>query len=118
MSADVTVEQVFDSVEEVGPSVDRTRVAKARAENIRQAADHLWKLLEEAWLAEDWKALGHPSWACYVWIEFGMSRSRAYQLLRHAQLIRELKGVSTDVDIDPEDVDALTEGQTRGADVE
>jgi hypothetical protein len=119
MSTDLTVERVVGSVEGIGLPMDQTRVAtaRARADNIRQAADDLWRLLEEAWLAEDWRVLGHSSWACYVWVEFGMSRSRAYQLLRHAQLIRELKGVSTDVDIDSEDVEALTEGQTRGADV-
>ena len=86
--------------------------ARALTEAIRETADNLVEFLAEAHERRAWRALGYGSWSEYVETEFSMTRSRAYQLLRHAEVMKALE-VSTSVD-----TSALTEGQTRGADPE
>jgi hypothetical protein len=59
-------------------------------------------LLLQAHEQRAWAALGYPSWAAYIEAEFSMSRSRSYQLIHQARVIKELEavaGVSTSVDI-------------------
>ncbi len=77
-----------------------TRVeATVLTDRIRESAEQTWSLLVEAHEGRAWSALGYGTWAEYVGAEFGMSRSRSYQLIDQAVVIRELGAVSTDVDI-------------------
>lgn len=51
-----------------------------------------------------WVALGHPSWERYVRAELGLSRTRSYELLDHARLVRAIEaatGVPGAADIPP-----------------
>lgn len=76
--------------------------ARQLTDRIRQAADDLWALLLEAHEGRAWSALGYATWGAYVRTEFAMSRSRAYQLLDQATVVRDLTsvaGASTSVDI-------------------
>lgn len=64
--------------------------ARALTERIRHAAQELCLLLAEAHSVRAWAALGHPSWSEYVRVELGMSRTRSYELLDQATVIRAL----------------------------
>lgn len=81
--------------------------AKALTDRIRSAVDGLWQLLLEAHDRQAFKALGYATWEAYVKDEFGMGRSRAYQILdqgRAIEAIREATGdLSTMVDISERD---------------
>jgi hypothetical protein len=48
-------------------------------------------LLLEAHNRRAWSALGYVTWEQYVREEFGLSRSRSYELLDHGRLIRTLE---------------------------
>jgi hypothetical protein len=65
--------------------------ARALTETIRSAADVLWVLISRAHAGKAWLALGYESWADYVEAEFDMSRSRSYQLLDQARVVREIE---------------------------
>jgi SAM-dependent methyltransferase len=76
--------------------------ARALTERIKQAVEELWLMLDEAYHRRAWAALHYQSFRSYVQNELGMSRSRAYQLLDQAKVIREITsaaGVSTFVDV-------------------
>lgn len=73
-------------------------------QRIRDAAEETWALLMEAHEGRAWNAMGYGTWADYVGSEFGISRSRSYQLIDQAAVVRALEGaVSTDVDISEAD---------------
>lgn len=81
--------------------------AEALTEAIVVAADGLWQLLFESYHREAWRALGYRSWRAYASERFGMSHSKAYRLLHHAGIVKELEAAGAA----PEE--PLTEGQTR-----
>lgn len=68
--------------------------ARALTDRIREAAERVWSLLLEAHERQAWAALGYSSWRDYAVSEFGMSQSRAYQLLDQARVIREIEAAA------------------------
>ena len=68
--------------------------ARSRAEAIRSHLDECWRLLAEAYEAEDWRALTYDTWAAYVEGEYGMSRRHSYRLLHHARIVEMLESSS------------------------
>ena len=69
-------------------------------DQIKEHTDAIWKLLIVAHEGRAWKPLGYSTWAEYVAGEFNLGKSRSYQLLDQAMVIRELESaVSTKVDI-------------------
>jgi hypothetical protein len=62
------------------PPLDAT-AARVLTDRIRRRAEDLWADLVEAHDRRAWAALGYSSWRAYATAEFGMSQSRAYQLL-------------------------------------
>lgn len=68
-----------------------TDEARALTFRIRQEGQHLSLLLAEAHERKAWRALGYRSWGAYIRKEFGMSRSRSYELLVHAEVATSLK---------------------------
>jgi hypothetical protein len=84
--------------------------ARALTDEIRESADHVCRLLVEAHSRRAWSALGYGSWEEYVRTEFGLSRSRSYQLLDQARVIRAIEesiGVSRILDISPHAAEQL-----------
>lgn len=76
--------------------------ARAITAQIKSAAEDLWNLLYEAHERQAWQALGYRTWEEYVSTEFAMHRSRSYQLIDQARVIKAIQsaaGVSTNVDI-------------------
>lgn len=76
--------------------------ARALTEDIRTAGRRVCILLLEAHQRHAWSALGYPTWERYVHREFGMSRSRSYELLdqgRFLVAIRAAAGLSGYPDI-------------------
>lgn len=63
-----------------------------------------WRLLVIAYKRNAHKALGYKSWEGYVGDEFGISRSRAYQLLDRAYVIGEIEAAVAEVVEVPGDV--------------
>ncbi len=68
--------------------------ARSLTERIREATRELCLLLLEAHWHRAWSALGYESWSAYVHEELGMSRSRSYELLDHARVIRALQAAA------------------------
>lgn len=60
----------------VTPVLASREVAEVRADAIRTGMEGVWSLIEKAWLARDWEALGYASWDDYVEGEFGTARIR------------------------------------------
>lgn len=76
--------------------------AKEITENIRSTGEVLYVLVSRAHAGKAHKALGYSSFESYVKEEFGMSRSRAYQLIGQANVISEITSAvpeGTKVDI-------------------
>lgn len=74
--------------------------ARDLTEAIKASAETVWSLLRESHQRGAWSALGYSSWREYATTEFGMSQSRAYQLLDQARVITEIEAASsTDVEI-------------------
>lgn len=65
--------------------------ARALTDTIRNAVDVVWALIARAHAGGAWKALGYDTWGDYVRVEFDMSRSRSYQLLDQARVVREIE---------------------------
>lgn len=66
-------------------------------DNIRQ----LGVLLLEAHDKRAWSALQYPSWERYVRVEFGLGRSRSYQLLDQGRVIRAIGEAVDGVELPP-----------------
>jgi hypothetical protein len=76
--------------------------ARSLTERIKRAVGNTCLLLLEAHNRRAWSALGYATWEQYVRVEFGLSRSRSYELLDHGRLIRTIEaaaGVSGVADI-------------------
>ncbi len=76
-----------------GAPTDELTVEEARVltRRIREESQHLSLLLAEAHKRKAWRALGYRSWGAYIRNEFGISRSRSYELLVHAEVASSLK---------------------------
>lgn len=68
--------------------------ARAFTERIKATAEHLWALLLEAHERKAWKALGYDCWRDYARVEFGISQSRAYEILDQGKVIRAVEEAS------------------------
>lgn len=77
--------------------------ARRLTDDIKTTAGQLWVLLSEAHNRRAWAALGYDRWEDYVRVEFDMSRSRSYQILTQAEVVKAVAAaagvVSTNVDI-------------------
>lgn len=75
--------------------------ARALTDQIKTSVEKTWRLLLNAHEWKAWAALGYGTWEAYVRAEFGIGRSRSYQLLDQAQVVREIEAaaMSTVVDI-------------------
>ena len=61
---------------------------------IRNAANMLWFLIVKAYEGKAWKVLGYTSWGEYVTEEFDMSRSRSYQIIDQAKVIKAIEAAA------------------------
>lgn len=68
--------------------------ARALTAEIRGRANDLWRLLSRAYEIRAWAALKHPTWESYVRAEFDIGRSRSYQLLDQAKVVREIEAAA------------------------
>lgn len=68
--------------------------ARAATERIRAATRYVCLLLLEVHERRGWVALGYANWEQYVQAEFGISRSRSYELLDQAKVIEGVKQAS------------------------
>ena len=73
--------------------------ARSLTAHIRQATRELCLLLLEAHQQRAWRALGYESWSAYVDEELGMSRSRSYELLDHARVVRTLQAAAETTEV-------------------
>ncbi len=87
------------------PDVELTDAeARTLTEQIKTSARQTSLLLLEAHRRRAWSALGYATWGLYVREEFGISRSRSYELLDHACVLRQIMramGMSEVPDISP-----------------
>ncbi len=72
------------------PPLDET-AARALTDEIRKASQRVPLLLLEAHERYAWTALGYTTWEQYVRAEFGLSRSRSYELLDQGAVIVAIK---------------------------
>lgn len=78
--------------------------ARELTHQIKSGVCHVSSLLLKAHDGRAWSALAYTSWAEYVHVEFGFSRSRSYELLEHARVLQALTqaaGLSGIGDISP-----------------
>lgn len=68
--------------------------ARALTDRIKTRLEHTWGDLSEAYERGAWTALDFPTWESYVNTEFGISRSRSYQLLDQAKVVREIQAAA------------------------
>jgi len=75
---------------------DAMTVAQARdlTERIKSGVGQVSLLLLEAHERRAWAVLGYPTWGAYVRQEFGLSRTRSYELVYHGQVIREIQAAT------------------------
>jgi hypothetical protein len=64
--------------------------ARLLTERIKQGLADPSLLLLDAHEGSAWRALGYRSWEAYVREEFGLSRSRSYEMLDHGRVVRGL----------------------------
>jgi hypothetical protein len=74
--------------------------AQALTAKIKDSVDRTWRLLSNAFEWRAWEALGYRSWEAYVRDELGISRSRAYQLLDQAKVVREIQAAASVHNVD------------------
>jgi len=92
------------------PELSRARATRL-TEKIRQAAEGIWQMLEEAHQGHAHRALGYTTWDEYVRAEFDMSHQQSYRLLAQAAVIGEL---AVAADLNPSDLQKRTrERQTE-----
>lgn len=65
--------------------------ARRLTDAIRSTGEVLYTLLERAHAGRAWAALGYSRFEDYVKAEFDMSRSRAYQILDQAKVVRAVE---------------------------
>lgn len=65
--------------------------AEALTNRIKKSLKDLCPLLCEAHARRAWSSLGYRSWEQYVRHEFGMSRSRSYEILEQGRVLRAIQ---------------------------
>jgi hypothetical protein len=93
------------------PRLD-TEAALSLTARIREATKHVCLLLLEAHKGRAWVPLGHTSWEQYVHDEFGISRSRSYELLDQGRVIEAVVSAAGLSEIP--DISAYAAGQLKG----
>lgn len=68
-----------------------TRAAEVLTQRIKTEINHVCLLLAEAHDRRAWAVLGHATWDQYVRNEFGYSRSRSYEILDQARVVRAIQ---------------------------
>lgn len=89
-------DHVYRSATEVGSGIERNAPspkltpadARELTDRIKSGLGHVSLLLLEAHDKKAWSPLGCKSWSHYVRSEFGISRSRSYELLDHARVLQ------------------------------
>ncbi len=71
-----------------------TSEAQTLTQRIKRGLENVSLLLLEAHQRRAWAALGYPTWEAYVRHEFGLSRTRSYELVYHGQVLREIQAAS------------------------
>jgi hypothetical protein len=66
---------------------------------IKAGIDDLATLLTQAHDGRAWVVLGYRSWGSYVRAEFGLSRSRSYEVLEQDRVSRALRAAANDTDV-------------------
>jgi hypothetical protein len=77
----------------VEPPLDEAG-ARELTERIKEATREVCLLLFEAHRRRAWQALGYVTWEDYVHGEFGLSRTRSYELLDQGRVIRTLQAAA------------------------
>src|SRR5215471_17099877 len=75
------------------PPLDE-RGARELTERIKAATREVCLLLIEAHRRRAWQALGYVTWEDYVHGEFGLSRTRSYELLDQGRVIKALQAAA------------------------
>jgi hypothetical protein len=78
--------EVHEPLDEVG--------ARDLTEQIKHATRQVCLLLHEAHRRKAWQVLGYQSWEAYVQGEFGLSKSRSYELLDQSRVIRAMQAAA------------------------
>jgi hypothetical protein len=65
--------------------------ARELTQRIKMATRAVCELLLEAHQRHIWPLLGYPTWERYVHTEFGLSRSRSYELLDQGRVIKAIR---------------------------
>ena len=68
--------------------------ARDLTSRIKAAAQNVSVLLLEAHQKRVWLPLGYRSWEQYIRTEFGMSRSRSYELLDHGRVLEAIRAAA------------------------
>jgi hypothetical protein len=68
--------------------------ARTLTEAIKGHVKNLYLLMLEAHSGRAWVALGYKTWEAYVRAEFGLSRSRSYELLIQARVVQTIRGAA------------------------
>ncbi len=87
--------------------------ARTVTEQIKDAVDSLWQLLDQMQSEELWRHLGYESWKAYVEAEFDFGVRRSYQLLHHGKLLKELQARTN---VHGGDEIHISEEESRGID--
>jgi hypothetical protein len=85
--------------------------ARALTERIKAATRDVCFLLLEAHERRAWSALGYRTWEQYVPAEFGLSRSRSYELLDQGRVLRAIKAAARLTETP--DISAYAAGQIK-----
>jgi len=106
-----------DTGEKVRATVLMTEAeAQEITQKIKNYCGMVCVLVREAHDKQAWKALSYPSWSAYCKAEFDVSRSRSYQLVKHAEIAAGLADAAQ-ADVSTM-VDRLPERTTRDLDPE
>lgn len=68
--------------------------ARKLTEAIKGHVRNVYLLMLEAHTGRAWIALGYKTWESYVRAEFGLSRSRSYELLTQARVVQAIRGAA------------------------
>jgi hypothetical protein len=85
--------------------------ARALTDRIKAATQQVCMLLLEAHERRAWSVLGYRTWEQYVRQEFGLSRSRSYELLNQGSVIRAIAAAAGGSGIP--DISAYAAGQIK-----
>ena len=85
-------------VSTVDPMRGSERLDEADARRLTDAikghVHNVYLLMLEAHTGKAWSALGYKTWESYVRAEFGLSRSRSYELLTQARVVQAIRGAA------------------------